>query len=238
MTKLLFLGTKGEIEEYTETHKFNSSLLVKAGESKILLDYGKLRKYSLEELAPDAILITHAHPDHYAWLYEDVKSAVPVYLTKETLEYGKFRPENPRVIEPGAGFVIGQFSCMPYRVLHSIRCPAVGYRVKTPDCTFIYNSDLVDIIEKENILAGVDYYIGDGSSIKANLVRRRDDILFGHTRTTTQINWCKKQGITNIIFTHLGKETIAREDEFNKEHPEALLAYDGLEMDIGTEVST
>ncbi len=234
MTRFTFLGTKGEIEEYTERHKFNSSLLVRAENSTILIDYGKLRQHTLEELAPDAILITHAHPDHYAWLYEDLKTEIPVYLTRETLEYGKFRPGNSRVIEPSAGFEICVFHCLAYIVLHSIRCPAVGYKVTAPDCTFIYNSDLVDIVEKESVLTGVDYYIGDGSGIKANLVRRRDDVLFGHTRTTTQINWCQKYGISNIIFTHLGKETIVKEDEFRIEHPEALLAYDGLEMDAGT----
>jgi hypothetical protein len=90
----------------------------------------------------------------------------------------------------------------------------------------------VDIVLKEEALTGVDYYIGDGSAIKANLVRRRDEVLFGHTRIGTQINWCKKFGIPNVMFTHLGKETIGKEEEFKKEHPDILLAYDGLQIDI------
>jgi len=61
-------------------------------------------------------------------------------------------------------------------------------------------------------------------------VRRRGDQLFGHARITTQINWCRKHGISNIIFTHLGKETMEKEREFREEHAEAILVYDGMEL--------
>jgi ribonuclease BN (tRNA processing enzyme) len=230
--KLIFQGTKGEVEESSEKHKFHSSLMATCGQRRILVDYGQLRKYSLAQLKPEAILITHAHPDHYAWLYEDIETEIPVYLTRETLEYGKYRPKNTQIISPGEEFSTGAFNCCGYRVVHSIRCPAIGFKIKINDKTFIYNSDLIDIKDKEEVLKGVDYYIGDGSSIKTNLVRRRGDALFGHTRITTQINWCKKHNISNIYFTHLGKETIRLEDEFKADHPEAVLAYDGMELEL------
>lgn len=232
MTRLIFLGTKGEIEESSAKHSCHSSLLLEADETRLILDYGELHRYRPEELNASAILITHAHPDHYAWLYQDIKTDVPVYLTRETFEYGRFTPTNAKIISPGEEFEIGYFSNIAYRVIHSTRCPAVGYKIRVADKILVYNPDLVDIIDKERVLQGVDYYIGDGSSIKANLVRRRGDQLFGHTRTTTQMNWCQKYGISHIIFTHLGKETIARENEFQKEHPEITLAYDGMEIAI------
>lgn len=232
MTKLVFLGTKGEIEESSPKHRYHSSLLIISSETSLLIDYGRLRKCSLEEIEPNAILITHAHPDHYAWLKENIKTEIPVYLTEETLDYGMYLPENKQVIVPGREFEVGPFKCLPYWVIHSIRCPAVGYKIAVPEKTIVYNSDVVDIIEKENILKGVDYYIGDGSSLRANLVRRRVDRLFGHTRITTQISWCQKYGISHIIFTHLGKETIENEADFKKEHDEAILAYDGMELMI------
>jgi ribonuclease BN (tRNA processing enzyme) len=231
MIKLTFLGTKGEIEEFTEKHKYHASLLVTAGGTRLLIDYGKLRKYTLEELKPDAILITHAHPDPYAWLNEDIKTNIPVYMTQETYDYGKFKPANPHIFTPGDECDTGPFHWFAYRVIHSIRCPAVGYRITVEGKTFIYNPDLVDIVEKAGILTDIDCYIGDGSAIRANLVRRRDDQLVGHTRITTQINWCKNYGITNILFTHLGKETIEKEKAFQAEHPEITLAYDGMERE-------
>ena len=232
MMKLVFLGTKGEIEESAPKHKYHSSLLIISNEVKLLVDYGMLRKYSLDEIKPDAILITHAHPDHYAWLNEDIKTEIPVYLTKETADYGKFLPGNTKIVEPGEKFEIRPFQCLPYRVIHSIRCPTVGYKIETPGQTLIYNSDLVDIVDKEKILEGLDYYIGDGSSIRANLVRRKGDQIFGHTRILTQMNWCQKYRISIIIFTHLGKETMEKEKEFREEHTEVILAYDGMELMI------
>jgi ribonuclease BN (tRNA processing enzyme) len=230
VTRLIFLGTKGEIEESSPRHQYHSSLLVAADETRLLIDYGELHRYSLEELKPDAILITHAHPDHYVWLKEDVKNGVPVYLTRETYEYGRFVPLNSQIIIPGEKFKVGPFQCLAYEVIHSIRCPAVGYKIKVEQKTLVYNSDLIDIVGKDSVLQEVDYYIGDGSAIRGNLVRRRGEQFFGHTRISTQINWCKKHGINNIIFTHLGRETIANEDKFIQEHIEATLAYDGMEL--------
>jgi phosphoribosyl 1,2-cyclic phosphodiesterase len=232
MAKLTFLGTKGEIEEETVRHRFHSSLLVESQGTRLLIDYGLLHRHTLEEIAPQGILVTHAHPDHYSWLKQDVQSITPVYLTQETLDYGKFKPQNSHVITPMDEFKVGVFECMAYRVLHSIRCPAVGWKLKFEGKMLVYNPDLVDIVEKDAVLTGVDYYIGDGSAVKANLVRRRGDVIFGHTRIITQIHWCEKFGIKHIIFTHLGKETLGEEGNLKKEHPEIVMAYDGLEMEI------
>lgn len=230
--KLTFLGTKGEIEEFTDRHRFHASLLVESGDARLLIDYGMLHRYTLEELHPDVVLITHAHPDTYAWLKQDIRTDVPVWVTRETLEYGKFRPPNAKLMEPREERQIGPVTWQCYRVIHSIRCPAVGFKLRAEGKTLVYNSDLVDIIDRDHVLRDVHWYIGDGSAIRANLVRKRDDKVFGHTRITTQINWCKAYGIMNIIFTHLGKETIAKEEEFSREHPEAILAYDGMELVI------
>ena len=230
--RLTFLGTKGEIEESSPNHQIHSSMVITSGESRLLIDYGKLRRYKLDEIRPDALLITHAHPDHYAWTNENVETPITVWMTRETLEYGKYHPKKTRIFQPGRLHRTGPFRWTGYRVIHSIRCPAVGYRVTVEGKTFIYNPDLVAIIDKERILKGVDYYIGDGSAIRANLVRRHDDQLFGHTRIITQVNWCRDAGIKNILFTHLGKETIEKEAEFTADHPELLLASDGMEIQI------
>lgn len=232
MIKLTFLGTKGEIEEFTEKHQYHSSLLLEAGGTRLLIDYGKLRKYSLEELQPDAIAITHAHPDHYAWLNEPLESSVPVYLTQESYDYGKYKPVEPRIIKRGEPFSVGPFEVLPYGVLHSTRCPAVGFKLQVEGKTLIYNSDLVDMINKGDLMPGTDLYIGDGSSIKANLVRKPKDTIIGHTRMITQINWCKRYRVPGIIFTHLGKETLAGEEGFSAQHPEAILAYDGMQFEL------
>lgn len=232
MTKLIFLGTKGEIEEKTNRHKYNSSLLLIKNKFKLLIDYGLIQKYKLEEIKPNAIIITHAHPDHYIWTKKDNPTNISLYVTKETLNYGKFKPQNYKIIKPKHKLKIGPFSILPYRVMHSIKCPAIGFKICDGKKTLIYNPDLVDIVNKNKILKKIDYYIGDGSSTQANLVRRKENKIFGHTRVTTQIHWCKKLQIKNIIFTHLGRETLKKEKDFKKQHPEIIFAYDGMKIEV------
>ena len=236
MAILAFLGTRGEIEEKTETHFYHSSLLVQVSNPypfRLLIDYGRIHAYGLSLLQPDALLITHGHPGHYLWTLQVADSAVPVYLTQETLSYGRFSPCNPKIIVPFRQFTVGPFSIFPYRVLHSIRCPAVGFKITLPDQTIVlYNPDLVDIIAKEHILPGADYYIGDGSSINACMVRRKGEMLYGHTRISTQLNWCKKYRIKDIVFTHLGQDTLSQKDDFYKLYPECVLAYDQMKITI------
>jgi len=236
MARLTFLGTRAEIEEKTENHYYHSSLLLQILQPdsfRLVIDYGTIHSYDLSILKPDAILITHAHPDHYIWTKEEANNATPVYLTRETLEHGNFSPVHPHIFYPFQWFPLGPVQILPYRVMHSIRCPAVGFKIQLPDDkVVVYNPDLVDMISKDNILPDTDYYIGDGSTINTNLVRRKGENFYGHTRIFTQINWCKKFGIKNIIFTHIGKDTLRQENHFSEIYPEAILAYDGMKLII------
>ena len=236
MVRLTFLGTRAEIEEKTENHYYHSSLLIQAFDPdpyRLMIDYGYIHPYDLSIVKPDSLLITHAHPDHYIWTVEEANSATPVYLTRETIDYGKFVPVHPHVFMPYQAFTSGPFQIFPYRVIHSIHCPAVGFKVYLPDDQILlYNPDVIDIIGKEEILPDVDYYIGDGSSIQANLVRKKGEMLYGHTRIPTQINWCKKYGVENILFTHIGKETLHQEGHFTEIYPEAVLAHDEMKIMI------
>lgn len=230
--KFIFLGTKGEIEEQSKKHRYHSSLMIGYKKFKLLIDYGNLQKYDLNKLKPNAVLITHAHPDHYIWTKEDFETKIPVYLTKKTFDYGKFKPENFKIIYSNKKIKLRNFTIIPHNVLHSIKCPGVAFEILAGRKKIIYSGDVVDIENKNKVLKNANYYIGDGSSVNANLVRKKDNKLFGHARITTQINWCKKAEIKNIIFTHLGKETIRKEKEFKKKHPEIIFAYDGMKIEI------
>ena len=234
MVRITFLGTRAEVEEQSEEHFYHSSLLIQVLEPdpfRLVIDYGRLHAYDLSILKPDAILITHAHPDHYIWTVQEARYAVPVFLSRETLEYGQFAPIDPHFFSPYRWFNLASLWILPYRVMHSIHCPAVGFKIQLPDQqTIIYNPDLVDIIAKAHILTDVDYYIGDGSTIHTNLVRRQGELFFGHARITTQLNWCKKHNIPNIIFTHIGKNTMTLESDFHHICPEAKLAKDEMKL--------
>jgi len=229
MTELIFLGTRGNIQEHNDKHFYHSSLLIKEADYCIQVDFGRLHRYELSEIKPDALLITHAHPDHYIWLERDYNTSVPVYLTVDSLNCSKFQPFDTRIISEAHSFQLRGFRITPYEVMHSLRCPTVGFRIGLPSGKIIvYNPDVVDIAAKDRILTEVHYYIGDGSAFKANLVRRRGDKMFGHTRIGAQVNWCRKKSIDNIIFTHIGKEVLENEEEIKRAFPDITLAFDGM----------
>lgn len=136
MTRLTFLGTRADIEEKTENHFYHSSLLLQTFNKysfRLLIDYGRIHAYDLSILKPDAIIITHAHPDHYIWALEEINTAVPVYLTQETLDCGTHKPIHSNIFIPYQYFTLGPFQILPYRVLHSAKCPAIGFKIHLPD---------------------------------------------------------------------------------------------------------
>ncbi|GAH89264.1 unnamed protein product, partial [marine sediment metagenome] len=123
----------------------------------------------------DFILITHAHPDHYIWTLEDEdRINIPVYLTRIVLDYGKYKPKDYRIFQTGKKYSLKCLDITAYKVIHSIRCPAVGYKIKG-DKTIIYAPDIVDFEEdKGTVLKDVDLLIADGSSLNINMVRRKE----------------------------------------------------------------
>jgi len=231
---LKFLGTKGCIEEQTADHKYHSSLLIKEQGFKLLIDHG-LESQSLAEIKPDVILITHAHPDHFIWLKKDEDYQGKIYLTEIAQKSAIFQ-KNFVTIKPDKSFRLGPFKIITYEVIHSLRAPAVGFKISADSKTFVYNPDIIAPINK-NVLKNIDLYIGDGSTVTANLIRRKDDQIFGHTRIQTQINWCKNFNIKKVIFTHFGKEALRigdrkLEKDLKQEDMELKIAHDGMEYKL------
>lgn len=236
-----FPGTKGEIEESSINHKYHSSLIVRYKRTNILVDFGlKFNPKLLKEINRfNYILITHAHPDHYIWtLKEEDRMNIPVYLTGKTLNYSKNKPKNYRIIEAGKSYSFGDMEINAYKVLHSLRCPAVGYRVKG-DKIIIYAPDILDFKEdKLVVLKDVDLLIADGSSLNVNMARRKNGKLFGHTMVRTIVGWCIKYGIKKLVITHCGKQIVTMDKreldnkirDYSKGKVDIVIAYDGYKM--------
>jgi hypothetical protein len=124
-------------------------------------------------------------------------------------------------------------------VEHSLRAPAVGYRVGAGRVVIFYVPDVVFIREREAALSGVRFYIGDGATLTRSFIRRRGDHLIGHTPVRTQLTWCKDAGIRRAIITHCGSEIVtgdAAEIEAQvkamaeERGVEATIAHDGMEV--------
>ncbi len=238
-----FPGTKGEIEESSTRHKYHSSLTLDYKNTRALIDLGiKYNPVLMSEINDfNFILITHAHPDHYIWTLEnEERIKIPVYITKVTFDYGKYKPENYRIIEPDTEIRPGDLRVTAYRVIHSLRCPAVAYKIKG-DRSIVYAPDIVDFEkDKDIIFEGIDLLIADGSSLNVNMVRRKDDKLFGHTRIRTTIGWCKKYGINQLIITHCGKQVVTMDKhelekkiiEYSEGKVEVKVACDNWKLNL------
>lgn len=242
--KLIFAGTRGEIEEENEKHKYHSSLILEESNCSILIDIGVKHSEKLYSQINsfDAILITHAHPDHYLWTtIKDNFITVPVYLTFDTLNYSNNKPLNFRIFEAQVKFKIKHFEIAAFDVIHSLRCPAVCFKIKGLEKQVLYAPDILDTAQpKDVVFSNIDVLIADGSSFDINLVRNRDGKLFGHAMIKTIINWCKKYNVKQLIITHCGKQIVSGNEEelFKKilniaeNKLKVLIAFDGMELEI------
>ena len=235
----IFLGTRGYIEESSRLHRMHSALMLTSRGKRLLLDAGQTWNGKLRSLAPDWIAITHAHPDHSFGLEEGTE--VPVYVSEESRQLLAHYPVRRfRIFDDGDEIRLGPFRIKPYDVIHSIRAPAVGFRVTADRTTLVYNPDIISIVDEDRVLSRVNVYIGDGASLTRPLVRRRDGKLFGHTTVRAQMNWCKRHGIERAYIVHCGKQLVEmkpaelqqRVDALAGPAIEAIVARDGLRVDL------
>lgn len=206
----------------------------------VMIDCGEDWRDRLAALRPRAIVITHAHPDHAAGL--SAGAPCPVYATEEAWAGMERWPIERRVVvRPREPVRIRGITFEAFPVVHSIRAPAVGYRITGGLATIFYVPDLVSIPDMRAALAGVQLYVGDGASLVRPLIRRRGEVPFGHSPIRTQLKWCAEAGVPRAIFTHCGTGIVtadpaaveARVHEMGRALGlDAALAHDGLEFDV------
>jgi phosphoribosyl 1,2-cyclic phosphodiesterase len=238
--KLTFLGTRGEIKIRSRRHRRHSSLLVHDSDIRIMIDCGADWLGRLRAIAPTAIILTHAHPDHASGLAEG--APCPVYATKETLDLLHRYPIRDRHrLLPRKRITIGGVRFEAFPVQHSVRAPAVGYRVSVGNRSFFYLPDVAELPAVSTALLGIDIYIGDGATVRRSMVRKKHGTLIGHAPITTQLDWCATARVRRAIFTHCGSP-IVRGDSRRVEAivrrlglergVEARIAYDGLALTL------
>jgi len=206
--RLHFYGTKGYVEEESRLHRGHSAWTLEAEGFRLLCDFGQNRKGLLSKIAPDAIFVSHAHPDH-AWGLEEGAS-VPVLASAVTHEITRDLPLERRVVlEPGRKVRVGPFALTSFPVVHSVRCPGVAARIETPEGVLVYSGDVVSIEDADSALTGASLYVGDGSTLKGSLVRRHQSgTLIGHTTVRAQLGWLGKYRVPRAVFSHFGKGPI------------------------------
>jgi ribonuclease BN (tRNA processing enzyme) len=215
--RIHFYGTKGYVEERSRAHSGHSAFTLESDGFRLLCDFGANRKGLLGKIRPDAIFVSHAHPDHARGLEEGTDA--PVHASAITHEITKDLPVARRVtLEPGRPVAAGPFRITAFPVVHSVRCPCVAARIEFPDGLLVYSGDVVAFEDPETALSGAGLYIGDGSTLMGSLVRRHPGgALIGHTTVRAQLGWLERYGVRRAIFSHFGKGPIEMGDPALKE---------------------
>jgi hypothetical protein len=181
-------------------------------------------------------VLTHAHPDHAFGLARG--APCPVWAPKQCWDtLPQFPIAERHNISIERRHHIESLVVQAFTVEHSIRAPAVGYRISAGNVSVFYAPDLVFIHKRSPALRNLRAYIGDGATLNRPLVRRRGDTLIGHTTIATQIRWCAAEDVPLAIITHCGTQIVTapmrrmtREinDLGRAVGVRAVLAYDGL----------
>lgn len=229
------------MEAKTHRHRMHTSLEVSYRGERVMVDAGEDWLGKLDEVDPDAIVVTHAHPDH-AWGVQD-GAPCPVWATEESWEEIDDYPieeERRHVVEPPEPFEpVEDMVFEAFTVEHSTRAPAVVYRISAGRVTIFYGPDMVYIHEREAALEDCSVFIGDGATMKQSFVRKRGEHLIGHTPVYTQLGWCEKEGVPRAIITHCGSQIVEGDERTlgatlrkwaDERGIEAELAHDGMEV--------
>jgi ribonuclease BN (tRNA processing enzyme) len=236
--RLIFLGTRGNIELKSRRHRRHSAILIQLGTRRVMVDCGADWLARVITLAPDAIVLTHGHADHAEGLRQG--APCPVYAPAATWDViGGYPIQHRRTLAPRVPEEIEGLTFCACPVQHSLRCPAVGYRIGVGQGVLFYVPDVAAISRPRELLAGSALFVGDGATITRPLLRRRDGVLLGHAPIRTQLGWCRDAGVPRAVFTHCGSEIVGGDERRLGARVRALarecgviaqIAYDGLEI--------
>jgi len=242
--KVVFLGTRGYIKPKSTRHRMHTATLLVYRHGRVMIDCGESWLGKFSQFKPRAIVITHAHPDHAFGLKEG--SPCPIYATAEAWKVMNPFPipgELRHVLKPRSPRRIAGITFEAFPVVHSVIAPAVGYRISAGGGALFYVPDVARIPAQSRALSGIRTYVGDGATITRSLFRheRRGGQLIGHASIETQLGWCKKERVPQVIVTHCGSAIVAGDQENVRTRLRKLasqygilieLAHDGMEIVI------
>jgi hypothetical protein len=117
-------------------------------------------------------------------------------------------------------------------VEHSLRAPAVGYRITADRSTVFYVPDVAAIPDQGAALRRIAFYIGDGATVTRSMVRARDHALIGHAPIAAQLKWCAEEKVARAIFTHCGSGIVRSDGRKIAAYVRRLGAAQGVEARV------
>jgi len=241
--KLIFLGTLGEGVRKSHNRRRRSCILVDLEDVKFFLDCGLGNDDLVHKYQPDFILLTHAHPDHAWGIPADYEGLVVMSReTHERLKEDGRLPNKVKVVKRNSKFTVKGIQFRFYPVSHSTKAPANLIIFRVGDKKICYAPDCFWIKGYTKVLNGVNLYIGDGSSIDKDLIRRCKvhNEPVGHWSIRKQMDILAKVDVPYIIFSHVGEQIQEIDDRrvlsmirsFTKHDCVVELAHDGMEIDL------
>jgi len=232
--QLTFLGSRGSHAVTSPTHQRHSALLVESGGVRLMLDCGSDWDDAVLAIAPDAIILTHAHDDHAGGIGPEIEC--PVFAAAGTWgALNEVEIRNKRIFSAGQQLTFGGIRLTPFAIAHSFRAPAVSLHIESPIGRCCYAPDIAGI-DSPDMLRGDLLYIGDGSAWDETLLRQEAGQSCGHAPIPLQLAWCLEAGVAEAIFTHCGEQVVRRAAEMQarlksraaESGVTASFAYDGM----------
>lgn len=235
------MGTRGNIMPKNRRHRMHTSALISHRGRRVMIDCGETWRERIDEVNPHAIVITHAHPDHAFGL--DLGAPCPVWAMRDTwerIDHFPIERELRHVLSARRPRQIEGIRFEAFPVVHSIRAPAVGYRIHANRVGVFYVPDVAWIPERKAAFHRIRAYIGDGATVTRNMVRRhrKTGKLFGHANIRQQLHWCAEEGVPKMIVTHCGSDIVGGDERTvgaairslaQERDIEVEIAHDGME---------
>lgn len=230
--RIRILGTRGEIDETAPYHSRHSGVLV---DDRLLLDLGEPE---FLDRRPEAVLITHLHPDHAYFVRTGAgpfPAGIPVFAPEG-------RPGYPLTVLDGPATIAG-YDVRPIPSHHSLKVASQAYLVSDGAAKILYTGDMIWINKEYHpLFEGLDLVITEASFIRPGGLVKKDPVtgkIYGHRGVPDLIRLFAPLA-RRIVLVHFGawfyKDTRAARREIRRlgrENGVAVeAAYDGREIAV------